>query len=439
MFGALRAKLPQVPFTFVDLFAGIGGFHAAMSEMGGKCVFASEIDYDARSVYERNWHTEVAGDIVPLTEQRVRVPKHDVLCAGFPCQPFSKSGKQLGMDEARGTLFWNIARVIEKRQPELVLLENVRNIAGPRHRREWAVITRTLRDLGYAVSDAPIIFSPHWLSPERGGTPQVRERVFIVGWRVGTRAAHRLSAIVPAIDKGPVDGWDPLDWDLVRDLPLQDDSTIENIERYRLSTEENYWIDVWNDFLDVVDCEKLPGFPIWADDLQEIPNIPSGTPAWKRDFLEKNARFYRDHHRQIDAWKERHDNLVGLPPSRRKLEWQAQDTERDLRRCVLHFRPSGIRAKRGTYLPALVAITQTSVIGSRGRRITPGEAARLQGFPDTFDFGEQPDALTYRQLGNAVAVGAVQHVFATARATDPRDLLVQERLAMDLGGVSVAA
>ncbi len=94
----------------------------------------------------------------------------------------------------------------------------------------------------------------------------------------------------------------------------------------------------------------------------------------------------------------------------------AQDTDRSLRNCVLHFRPSGIRAKQATYLPALVAITQTSVLGPRGRRITPREAARLQGLPDEFDFGSQADALTYKQLGNGVAVGAVRHVVLSALA-----------------------
>jgi len=412
-------------FTFVDLFAGIGGFHAAMTDLGGECVFASEIDESARAIYERNWEMEVAGNIVPLTEDRVKVPKHDVLCAGFPCQPFSKSGKQLGMEEARGTLFWNIARVIERRQPRLVLLENVRNIAGPRHRHEWDVIIRTLRRLGYAVSTTPLVFSPHWLPPDHGGTPQVRERVFIVGWRVGSAEAHRLAEIAPVVDRGPVEGWDPLDWDIERDLPLEDDATIEGLNRYRLSTEEEHWIEVWNDFLEYVcvDCERLPGFPMWADELRGLPVVPPGTPLWKRDFLIKNSTFYSEHQSQIDAWKARHDNLVALPPSRRKLEWQAQDEERNLRRCVLHFRPSGIRAKRGTYLPALVAITQTSVIGSRGRRITPREAARLQGFPDWFDFTGQSDATTYKQLGNAVAVGAVKHVFSSASSLSPAALL----------------
>lgn len=105
-------------------------------------------------------------------------------------------------------------------------------------------------------------------------------------------------------------------------------------------------------------------------------------------------------------------------PGRRKLEWQAQGTG-SLWDTVMHFRPSGIRAKRPTYLPALVAMNQTSIVGSQRRRITPREAARLQGLPDWFDFGNQPDALTYKQLGNGVAVGAAYHVFREHVMSDP--------------------
>src|SRR6478735_6867168 len=115
-------------FTFVDLFAGVGGFHAALSALGGECVYAVEKDADAAAVYERNWKMPALGDIVDDTEGKMRVPRHDVLVAGFPCQPFSKSGYQRGMDEARGTLFWNICEILRVRQPAVVLLENVRNL-----------------------------------------------------------------------------------------------------------------------------------------------------------------------------------------------------------------------------------------------------------------------------------------------------------------------
>ncbi len=395
-------------FRFIDLFAGIGGFHHAMASLGGECVFASEIDPVAARVYERNWGLRPAGDIVPLTEQKLAVPAHDVLCAGFPCQPFSKSGLQRGMAETRGTLFWNICRVLEERRPSFVLLENVRNLVGPRHRDTWATIVETLRGLHYYVADEPVIASPHWLPPWEGGTPQVRERVFIPAVYVGpdwTEQPERAPLV-----KGPPAGWDPMAWDLETDLPLEEDQQIAGLEAYVLSDDEERWIDIWDDFLSSLDTAKLPGFPIWADAFVESPQIPPDMPAWKAEFLRKNSAFYVEHRATIDLWLGRHRGLRDLPTSRRKLEWQAQDAPRSLRNCVLQFRPSGIRVKRPTYVPALVAITQTSVFGPRGRRLTPREAARLQGFPEWFSFEGQSDAATYRQLGNAVAAGVVMHV-----------------------------
>jgi DNA (cytosine-5)-methyltransferase 1 len=406
-------------FRFVDLFAGIGGFHAAMSSLGGECVLASEIDKDAARIYEHNWGIKPHGDIIPLTDPYVLVPEHDVLCGGFPCQPFSKSGKQHGMEEARGTLFWNIARILEVRQPEWVILENVPNIAGPRHTHEWDVIIQTLRDLGYAVSATPMIFSPHWLPPSLGGTPQVRTRVFIIGQLVGSEQAHAMANIPPLLEKGPIAGWDPNQWSLEEHLPLEDDGDIPNLTDYALSEKEKHWISVWNDFLESVDCEKLPGFPIMCDEFNEFPQITPDMPEWKQGFLRKNSAFYNEHRAAIDAWLERHNHLRDLPASRRKLEWQAQDTERNLNNCILQFRPSGIRAKRPTYVPALVAITQTSILGQRMRKLTVREAARLQGLPDSYDFADQPDAKSYKQLGNGVSTSVVRYIFETALASFP--------------------
>jgi DNA (cytosine-5)-methyltransferase 1 len=399
-------------FRFVDLFAGIGGFHAALSALGGECVYASEIDPAAANVYERNWGMPVDGDIIPATTDRMDVPDHDVLAAGFPCQPFSKSGYQRGMDEARGTLFWNICRILEERQPAVVLLENVRNLAGPRHEHEWDVIVRTLRELGYRVSSTPAVFSPHLLPPELGGRPQVRERVFIVGTLVGPDEPK--GNVDPIVRNKPIAGWDPHSWSLADHLPLAAETAVDGRERYALTASEEQWINAWDDFIQTLrlaGVERLPGFPIWRDEFRSTRSlkIDPETPAWKVDFLRKNAELYTKHQRAIDAWLGRWNRLAHFPPSRRKLEWQAQDA-RSLWDTVMHFRPSGIRAKRASYVPALVAITQTSIVGDRSRRITPREGARLQGLPEWFDFGEQREALTYKQLGNGVNVGVAYHV-----------------------------
>jgi DNA (cytosine-5)-methyltransferase 1 len=415
-----------VPFTFVDLFAGIGGFHAALSAAGGRCVWASEIDDAASRVYADNWGLKPNGDIRAFTDPHVTsdIPPHDVLAAGFPCQPFSKSGHQLGFrDTTRGTLFFNICQILEARKPSVVFLENVRNLAGPRQRETWTTIIRELRNLGYRVSDEPTVFSPHLLPPELGGAPQVRERVFIVGIYVGSERAWAESDVEPAVALRPVMNWDPSLWQV--ENILQSDKELANVDDYRIPLDQQEWVNCWDDFvqklLEVRFGAPLPGFPLWADEFRTRPRILSDTPSWKADFLRKNSAFYLEHRETIDSWRKRWPNFKKFPSSRRKLEWQAQDTG-SLWDCVLQFRPSGIRAKKPTYLPALVAITQTSIYGPRRRRITPVEAKRLQGLPDWFSFGDQRDAESYKQLGNGVSVGAAYFVFRQSLLTSIRDV-----------------
>ena len=429
-------------FRYADLFAGIGGFHAMLDHAGGRCVYVSEIDAAARATYARNWidplpeterpvvNTDITLDTVE--GQAVSVAEHDVLAAGFPCQPFSKSGFQRGMDEARGTLFWNIARVLEARKPSVVLLENVRNIAGPRHAHEWDVIVRTLRELGYRVSKTPTVFSPHLLPPGRGGTPQVRDRVFILGTYIGRdRVEAELAAgDEPArtVPRAAVDGWDVDRWRA--EWILDPDASVKDVHRYRLDAEETAWVDAWDDLVKRVRVRtglRLPGFPLWADhwvpERMLDPDELEWLPAWKRKIVVSNARFYDENRPVIDAWHKAHPEFRSFPASRRKLEWQARDSE-SLWDTLMHFRPSGIRAKEPTYLPALVAINQTSIYGPRRRRVTPHEAARLQGFPDDFGFGDQKDPASYRQVGNGVAVGAAWHVFREHVLRDADDLPV---------------
>jgi DNA (cytosine-5)-methyltransferase 1 len=182
-----------------------------------------------------------------------------------------------------------------------------------------------------------------------------------------------------------------------------------------LNESEIEWIEAWNEFVvlmrGILGDDSLPGFPIWVDDwvLQKDLRIPKGTPDWKKNFLRKNSEFYTKHKFVLNKWLRKWNHLEHFPPSRRKLEWQAQDTK-NLWETIMHFRPSGIRAKKSTYVPALVAITQTSIVGRHKRRITTREGARLQGLPDWYDFVDQNDSVTYKQLGNGVNVGAVYNV-----------------------------
>jgi len=446
--------LTDAAFTYGDLFAGIGGFAAALNAFHGEHAYSVEIDKDAAAVYARNWGHNPLGDVTKDATEEGFAPAQwngeerriDVLAGGFPCQPFSKSGAQKGMDEIRGTLFFNIMEIIKTQKPTVVMLENVRNLVGPRHVHEWQVIKERLHAAGYQVSETPAVFSPHQISPEFGGSPQVRERVFITGTRVPegqVRDPH-----VPPVRLLP-EVVMQREWDLLEDLNIDVDDEVPGTA---LSADEVAWIDHWEEWVQVVrelrirdadaigeTVRRLPGFPVWANvwtnSKAERNRLmyPAGfkVPAWKANFLEKNWALYdglqeRGDTKWLAAWLRK---TRTFPESRQKFEWQAQD-ETSLRNCVISFRPSGLRAKRMTHLPALVAITQTPVLGRgkrQGRRLSPTEAARLQGLPDEFDFGTQRDALTYKQLGNGVNTGVVWNVLKAHVARDAYLLEKTER------------
>lgn len=424
-------------FTFIDLFAGIGGFAVALKGLGGTCVGSVEIDRQAAAVYELNHGHSPLGDITQLAnDDGVSFDEHTLLTAGFPCQPFSKSGSQRGMDEARGTLFWNILKIIEKHHPPVLLLENVRNLAGPRHHHEWEVIVKALRQAGYHVSSKPAIFSPHLLPADQGGTPQIRERVFITATYWPER---KWETPEPAVTNKMVRS-EP--WDLATDLPLD---SRRNVPGCDLSEPEIAWISAWEEFRHLVvgqmrretlakhlDRVKLPGFPLWVDawvHSREL-TIPAGTPRWKEIFLRKNSDFYTHYQEILDAWIET-SQVRSFPASRRKFEWQAQYAD-SLWDCAIQLRPSGLRAKRMTHLPALVAMSQTPVLGPLRRRLSVAEAARLQGLDATFTFGVQPDSASYKQLGNGVNVGVVQYVL---RRHIERDLARIREIAPGLAAI----
>ena len=179
------APIKNPKFTFIDLFAGIGGMRVAFQNLGGKCVFTSEWDKNSQKTYYTNFGEMPYGDITKVNE--LEVPNHDVLIAGFPCQAFSIAGFKGGFDDTRGTLFFDVARIIEAKQPKAFFLENVKGLVGHDKGRTLKVILNTLRnDLGYYVPDPQVINAKHF------GVPQNRERIFIVGFK-SKSAAKRFS------------------------------------------------------------------------------------------------------------------------------------------------------------------------------------------------------------------------------------------------------
>ena len=163
-------------FTFIDLFAGIGGMRIAFQNLGGKCVFSSEIDEQAQKTYAINFGDIPDGDITKINENEI--PDHDILVGGFPCQAFSIAGKRGGFNDTRGTLFFDVARIIKAKQPKAFFLENVKGLTNHMGGKTLATILNVLRDdLGYIVPE------PQIMNAKNFGVPQNRERIFIVGFR----------------------------------------------------------------------------------------------------------------------------------------------------------------------------------------------------------------------------------------------------------------
>jgi len=315
-------------------------------------------------------------------------------------------------------------QIIEAKNPKYFFLENVRNLAGPRHLETWKTIIDTLRGLGYKVSTQPLIFSPHLLPPKLGGAPQVRDRVFILGVREDIENGEILN--LASFNELLVGKklWNPDKW-RISDL-LDSDDNIEKLEIFFVSKAESIYLEAWDYFVKNIEVENLPGFPMWAFAFQNIPEINEDMADWEVEFRKKNSIFYSDNKKFIDKWKKMKWGLDQItvsdfPFSRQKFEWQARkhhptQLNRTLQDLVIQFRPSGIRVKPPSYLPALVAITQTSVVGpllrknaTEYRKLTPVEAGRLQGIPD--EVYKQPIVSTqaaYKQLGNAVNVGIIK-------------------------------
>lgn len=191
-------------FTFIDLFAGIGGFHQAMASLGGRCVFASEWDKHAATTYYHNYGLEPKGDITQIDAKDI--PAHDILCAGFPCQAFSIAGKQKGFEDTRGTLFFDIARIAEYHKPQVLFLENVKHLGRHANGRTIQIIYNTLKGLGYTVY-SKVLNTSHY------GLPQNRERIYIIAIRTDLNKIpftfpsppHTPVCLIDILEDNPID------------------------------------------------------------------------------------------------------------------------------------------------------------------------------------------------------------------------------------------
>ncbi|PKL01236.1 MAG: DNA (cytosine-5-)-methyltransferase [Tenericutes bacterium HGW-Tenericutes-1] len=375
-------------FKFIDLFSGIGGFHQALSSLGGQCVFSSEIDKECINVYNKNYNISSDYDITKVDE--TKIPFHDVLCAGFPCQTFSKAGKQAGVNDTRGTLFFEIERILRYHHTKYIILENVRNLVSHDHGNTWKVIKNILHDIGYRLTVEPLILSPHQF-----GIPQIRDRVYILGV---FNPEYRSSPINIAINEMQKKDMNSID-------TVLDHHRVD--QKYYISDYERYVLGAWDDFYKGIK-EKIIGFPIWSEFFR-YSTPPENFPAWKKVFVQKNIDLYLNNMDFIDRWLIENDNLEDFAPTHRKFEWQAGTKIKSLWDGVIQFRPSGIRVKKPDVFPALVAIVQIPVIGKYKRRLTVRECARLQSFPDSFIPSDNLLA-AYKQFGNSVNVDVVKYL-----------------------------
>ena len=399
-------------YTFIDLFAGLGGFHLALQKLGHKCVFASELKDDLRKLYELNFPgTPIFGDITKIKPEQI--PPHDIICGGFPCQPFSQAGKRQGFNDEkdRGNLFTYICDIIEYHKPKYVFLENVANLKGHDKGNTWKVIyDRLYNDLGYDVKET--ILSPHQFD-----TPQHRKRIYIVGVRKDLGGLDYFKFPEPTYT----------------DCSIQDIIDESDPDYIPLKADTRRHIEIWREFVRLAsenNC-KLPGFPIWAMEfgatydykdtppchqsakqlknkrgklgrritgksheqmMAQLPIYAQDTREegerfqdWKIRYIRENREFYVANKDWIDTWI---DKIKDLQNSHMKFEWNCgKKASMTLDDKIIQFRASGIRVKLPSFSPALNLVgTQIPIFPwvrvpdseLPGRYMTVKEAARIQ-------------------------------------------------------------
>ena len=364
-------KTNKHTYTFIDLFAGLGGFHIALESLGCKCVFTSELKEDLQQLYKLNFPntSRIEGDITKV--DLTTIPHHDILCAGFPCQPFSQAGKRQGFsDEGRGNMFDYICAIIKERgqvndKPKFLLLENVSNLKGHDNGNTWRIIQERLNTLGYYVSG-------EILSPHQFGIPQHRKRIYIVGLRKDLVDSNESKQF-----EFPI-GRKENNCDITKII----DATDTDIQPLTLKTHQQ--LKVWQFFLSELKKRnrRIPKFPIWAmefdadyeyediapfkqtkkqlkghkgklgwiingpsreDCLKQLPiyaqtDTADKFPEWKIRYIRQNREFWDENSDWLKGWIE---YIKDWDNSHQKLEWNCRgNDDGDIKTKIIQFRAS---------------------------------------------------------------------------------------------------
>lgn len=407
-------------FRFIDLFAGLGGFHTGLSRLGGKCVFAAELDVNLRNLYLKNYGIMPEGDIRAVDENNV--PDHEVLCAGFPCQPFSKAGKKKGAEcPESGKLIDDVLRIIRKKRPLYVMLENVPDILKVQGGLFWEYIENSLINEGYIVQYRVY-------TPQDFGIPQKRKRIFVVASKYDNMCFN---------------------WPQPSKIPLSVSAIIEKkpskVRKLEIAKEEA--LELWSEFIKTTkEYSTLPilapefgatypfnisisdpsfarqfkgGFGKDMSFVEDITDIIECLPRYAKenvgkvssrlaDAIQASREIYIRHRDFLDTWKL---HLQVFPLSWQKLEWQGDRNGLDIWDHLIQFRASGIRIIRPTSAPSLVAMStiQTPIIGSLKRYMSIREAAALQSL-DKLEYLPETDSKAYKALGNAVNAHIIHEI-----------------------------
>lgn len=431
MISLLSKLLKSKGKRFIDLYAGLGGFHQGLNSLGHKCVWACEKNSHLVKLYKKNYPGILIGqDIFKVNPEEI--PKHDVLTAGFPCQPFSRSGYMKGFkDLERGNHFFKLIEILSYHKTEFFILENVDTIKKHDGGNTFKVIINELKRIGYNI-DYQII------SPHEFNIPQLRKRIFIVG---------RLKS------KGDLKHFK------FPEKEQTENCTINSLnfkslpgEKLSLNETEREALNIWEEFLlNFPEPEMLPSFPIWTmefganyefekytpfytlnEDLvgkrglfgekipalskedilkKYIPRYSSSEqeifPSWKKNYIRQNREFYKRFKSYIDPRMKKIRSIKAH--SYQKLEWSCKGESTSLDDKIIQFRPSGVRISRNRWVPTLTTVkTQNIYLKTIDRRLSILEHEQLQ----SQKFKVHPNHLNggYMALGNSVNSEVVKKI-----------------------------